>query len=1347
MNSIIPRTCIDISTRDVNQNREKNPQSLEAFRNVPAYVLLGDPGAGKTTAFKSECEALEENACLISARNFLALNMGSHPEWRDKTLFIDGLDEIRAGASDARTPFDQIRRRIDELGRPHFRLSCRDADWLGDNDRGHLASVSQDSQVKVLRLNLLTGLDVIQILGDHPGIGDPQAFIKEARERGVDGLLVNPQNLTMLADVVAQDGGWPKSRLETFEKACSQIVREHNEEHQHGEQPSAPDLLKAAGRLCAVQLFSGTAGYSLRHNEADDDYPALDSCNYDSPKMLRSALSTKLFKGATNNHRAPVHRHIAEFLGARHLSQLIKDGLPVRRVFALMTGEDGIVVTGMRGLSAWLAAHCKNAREDLIDRDPIGVGLYGDIGEFSLNEKRVLLKALNREASRLGSVRRLAAACGALATPDMEPVLKEILEHRDPVRDHQIFTAFVLCILTQGSPLPDLSEILLETVRDDTQWIHINSLALDAFIRCHPSRNMTSKLKALLADVHAGDISDPDNELLGALLAHLYPQEVPPSEVWNYFPAKWNPERIGRDYGFWCEALIRKSSREEVAELLDNLKERLPGLWPALEVRHWNDLPFKLLAYGLKAHGEELDTEALYDWLSIGLSGDDYENESIRDIRCWLEQHPDVQKAVIAEGLDRWYPESGVLYWDHAFNVEQCLYGSSLPPDFGLWCLNQAVARAGTEWRVSEYLLERAVRAHQNQSINKGLSLELLQERTQKNEGLKTTLARLLAPQEARPMHLEANRKSRKHIEERRRQEERWLDYARSQEAALRENRADPFLLNQLAKKYFGFDFSSDGPKAIAELLRGDTSLIQAALQGLRGTINRRDVPSMTEIIDISKKGREYYLGWPFLAGLEEIERTAPEDLSQWNDGRIRKALAFYYCTFHWEYQPKWYQQLLETRPEVVADVQVKFAVSEFRSDRDHIYKLWELAYDPYHARVARHASLPLLSAFPTRCKLKHIGELDHLLWAALRHADRALLQELIERKLSRSSMNVAQRVHWLAAGTILRPGTYEDHLKDLVQNHERRIPHLAAFFCSAGHAPFSSDGLENPVLELLIRLVGSCVGPDQRANTLGLVTSVMKPSDLVSSLIQSLAASSDKASGTILDTLCSDPALSRWHDQLSQAQDAHRVIWRDAGYCHLNIDQVCRTLNGGTPANAGDLAGLVKDWLCEISVQIRTGNTDDWRQYWNEETDKRRWKPKHEDACRNTLLLRLQERLPQGVDAQHEVQYARAKRADIRISCADFQVPVEAKRNNHRDLWSACKNQLIKQYTTDPATGGYGIYLVFWFGKEYTQAPPSGTRPVSPQVLQEQLKAALSEDEARKISVCIIDVSGDLLG
>ena len=81
--------------------------------------------------------------------------------------------------------------------------------------------------------------------------------------------------------------------------------------------------------------------------------------------------------------------------------------------------------------------------------------------------------------------------------------------------------------------------------------------------------------------------------------------------------------------------------------------------------------------------------------------------------------------------------------------------------------------------------------------------------------------------------------------------------------------------------------------------------------------------------------------------------------------------------------------------------------------------------------------------------------------------------------------------------------------------------------------------------------------------------------------------------------------------------------------------------------------------------------------------------------------------------------QYAAAKRSDIRASYSGFNVPVEAKRNSHRDLWSALRDQLITKYTTDPATDGYGIYLVFWFGEERTTSPPSGHRPRSAQELR----------------------------
>ena len=458
-------------------------------------------------------------------------------------------------------------------------------------------------------------------------------------------------------------------------------------------------------------------------------------------------------------------------------------------------------------MSAWLAAHCEGARAGLIERDPIGVGLYGDIRDFSTDEKRALLESLNSEGIRLDSAWRMTAAFGALATPDMEPALKAILSDSNRDRDHQMFTDFVLRFLREGGPLPNLSELLLEIVRDGTRWPRVNYAALDAFIHnCSDIENKTNTLKALLADIHTGSLSDTDNELLGTLLAQLYPQELPPSEVWDYLSEKGNPELIGRHLRFWDAGLIEKSSDGQVAELLDNL-ERLPRLQSALDVRHLNSLPLKLLARGLKAHGDQLDTKRLYDWLDVGFAENQdafwrRAEEAIREIRSWLEQRPEIHKAVFLEGLSRG-PESDEFRW-HAINVRNRLYDSSPPPDFGLWCLKQAVAMADTKPRVAEYLLEWAVWSEKNLNGNEGLSLEVLKEHVQDNETLSSNLTRLLSPPSTPPIPPELLETRKKYTEERKQQEEKWLEYVRSNEAALRENRAAPYLLHQMADTYFG---------------------------------------------------------------------------------------------------------------------------------------------------------------------------------------------------------------------------------------------------------------------------------------------------------------------------------------------------------------------------------------------------------------------------------------------------------------------------------------------------------------------------------------------------------------
>ena len=130
MSTVVPRTCTEM--RCENQRVRQEPsRPLKGFRDARAYVLLGDPGSGKTTAFELECDALGDSACLVTARNFLTFNEDEHPEWSQKTLFIDGLDEIRVGESNMFAPFDQIRQRLERLRPRYLRLSCRAADWLG----------------------------------------------------------------------------------------------------------------------------------------------------------------------------------------------------------------------------------------------------------------------------------------------------------------------------------------------------------------------------------------------------------------------------------------------------------------------------------------------------------------------------------------------------------------------------------------------------------------------------------------------------------------------------------------------------------------------------------------------------------------------------------------------------------------------------------------------------------------------------------------------------------------------------------------------------------------------------------------------------------------------------------------------------------------------------------------------------------------------------------------------------------------------------------------------------------------------------------------------------------------
>ena len=1352
MTHYVSRTCTEIRKKDDRGESENRSRPLEDFRDLDAYVLLGAPGAGKTVAFKREVAKCPDWR-YVTARDLISFT--DRNEWHDATLFIDGLDEVRAGSTDGRTPLDRIRDRLNSLGCPRFRLSCREADWFGANDRNHLKMVSGDGEVKVLRLDPLSEDNIREILRRNSHIHDAGAFIASVRERGIDGLLPNPQSLQMLADAVA-GGHWPETRMETFDLACRALLKEHNLEHQiaKSNRVGISRLMDAAGRLCAVQLLAGNAGYTLTGNGiGDPGLPALDQIPDGDRATLRYVLGTKLFEGPSEGRITPIHRQVAEFLAARYLASLISEGLPTGRILALMMGHDGVPVSELRGLTAWLAAQSKTGRPEIMTRDPLGTILYGDVREFSTHEKRRLLECLEREAEKqpwFWDLFGMDARLGDIPTPDMGEAIREVL--RESPRDHarQSFVRIVLLSLRHSRVLAGLADPIMEIVRDDNWTPGVKLAAIDALTRqIGNSEAAVARLKSLLEDIESGSVSDPDDELMGSLLTQLYPGKLSPTEVLRYFRRPKVAPYIGTYSLFWVSKVPNISTNSQLAELLDAIVQDYQQLTSEFvgseeQVNPLRRVPLFLLKGFLETSDKNIFPNRLLKWLKIVSVPELRESpDQVEFIRNWLISRPRLLRETFKLGIEH-CADSG--NFSHCvYEMERRLFDVTWPPD---WCLEQALS--STNRKVARHFINQVAAFVHRHPSDERLSRDKVRDRLVDNPMLMrafnerlTSFRDIISLQKEQRLHYDENKNQFK---------QEWCDRVSAHKTTLRENRCPPALLHHLAAAYFGHFVNVEGETPLARLenlLDHNQNLIHAVLAGLHGSSERSDLPCEDEVLHLDTQNQQHSLTWPFMAGLEEATRTASKRNFSLAEEQMRLALTIHF-TVSMPYGapqiPTWFPPLLTSHPDVVAEVLVLSVRSKIKSNANFSTYLFKLARLEDHTEVAHLATLPLLKVFPVRCSRRHLPALQVLLDMALRHCEETPVLEVIERKLAYRSMNVAQRVYWLVAGLVASPESYIERLESYVAGNEVRVRHLAEAVTGVRGGSDPIERLDGSAVKLLIRMMGVSYRPISHtmSEKEHVYTLDRKTADHIRWAIGRLASDPSQSAAEILHSLAKDDNLIPWRPDLNYAITQQNDLRRDACFRHGNIEQVFQVLDNRKPANAADLAALTTEYLREISTNIQDGNTSDWRQYWND-VNHRPSNPKHEDRCRDALLSDLQHRLkPLDIDAQPEGRYADDKRSDIRVSFGKFNVPVEIKKSCHRDLWYAIRRQLIAKYTRDPGAHGYGIYLVFWFGNTEYCRPTPGEKspPKSAAQLEERLRDPLSEEENRKISICVIDVA-----
>lgn len=253
--------------------------------------------------------------------------------------------------------------------------------------------------------------------------------------------------------------------------------------------------------------------------------------------------------------------------------------------------------------------------------------------------------------------------------------------------------------------------------------------------------------------------------------------------------------------------------------------------------------------------------------------------------------------------------------------------------------------------------------------------------------------------------------------------------------------------------------------------------------------------------------------------------------------------------------------------------------------------------------------------------------------------------------------------------------------------------------------------------------------------------------SDTVRRAIKALTQNAHRDAGQVLAELIAEPDLAEWRQSLRHAQAQQARLRRDYAFRHPKAATVRGALAGGPPVNASDLRAVVVEELHRLRRELRTNDTTSWKRYWNVDSQGKVTKPLIENECRDNLLDRLRDRLRSYkiAAAAPEVRRSHETRADaLFLTYAGRNLPLEAKRHFHPDIWVAASTQL-QGYAADEAADGFGVYLIFWFGNDASPTPArpdGGDGPNSAGELEVMLVADLPPELRSRTDVIIFDVS-----
>lgn len=1329
-------------------DRQYQGEEADILRQQRPVVVLGEPGMGKTELLKR----LGDNPNTQFVRASAFLRWTSEQIAPGKVLVIDALDEVAAKAEG--DPLHNVLKKLAELGRPPFVLSCRSAEWQGASANREIADDYQKSVIEMW-FDPIGPNDAAAYLAKHKDGSEADRIIEVLDEQGLSDLYAIPLFLKLLSKLDAIPG----SRSQLYELAVRQLRQEHNDGHRNSPLAnlSEDEALDAAGAAMAIWLITGKDAISRAAPGTVDprDLHHADVAALTGGAALLTVMQSNLFKAAERDadRMVPLHKTIAEYLGARWLGHLVDRNQQSRRTAARLLGAisaEGGVPASLRGLHAWLAYFSTSLAPQVIATDPFGVLRYGDAAGLSVEQGRQMLSSLRKREQedpyfRAGDWRPIKA--NGLVQMDLQPDLS--------------------ALLTDRSVGPQLTTLLLETIKStpvaETLKTEVQGLMSDA--KVHRDVRI-SAIKALAALVHtdidwpalAGAFVEQDSEvaaeLAAAVISNVGIDHFDDTLVASVVIARAGFNLAGKQNNRTRSlgSLYRMGesvSDDRLAAIVDALAGlMLPHYDPAnvwsqdqWEARHEiAGFANSLIERLLKVQPEAVTASRLWTWLrAIGRKqAQDRDHQPV--IAALLEGNDMLRREV--QQLARTERSTPLEFHRWQFHLPYFSSGLQLTNEDVVFYLGDLVERHDPaerddwRWMVAHFRGQDGVR-----DDIKTLARPYALGNTELLKFLRAKPSKKVPEWERR--QLQRQRRADKKREE---------GFVKSR-AAFAEN-IDAVKVGELrwmynsSLAYLGrfHDLEREGLPGdrVIEWLGED--LASAVFEGFESVLHRDDLPNATQIAESYAQSKVWNFIHAMIAGAAErhLSGSGFDDLKPEVLSAITMGVQHSY--FDEKSGLKGLQEALETEllkspDDFEIHLRTKFE-PQLRAKLTHVDGLYALARSAEYRPLSTRLAAEWLVTFPDLPAETESELVDCLIRApdSERGFATAQLKQILASRRAASDLDDERQSIWLAVEyTVDFPST--SSASPSVSSDKRT---LLWTFSRWFYRRFNGDpeGLAATPAQLayLVRTFTPLWPHCERPG--GVTSGDKNPWDATDVLNWAIGCLGDDPSDHAVAALTGLRAevTGPYAVSVRSAIANQRRIRVESHFKPPSIEELRAILVGQEPQSAADVQAIVLDALDELNGRLRGDPTNPVNNFYADDGT-----PREENACRDQMLIALGA-LPYTISFLPEVAAPQAKRSDAAFSYGHFRVPLEAKRQWHRELWNAASSQLDLLYASDHAADGKGIYVVFWFGPNVTggrrmpRHPEGQSAPTSPQKLEAMLQALLPAGRDSDIAIIVLD-------